>query len=85
MEANKEKELVCYVNMFDAEQTITTPRGIVKVPNGFLAALLPDICFKENVSKVHLFGNEQYISGIVKNARETAKTTYNKEIEIEVN
>ena len=83
----EDKTLICNIDMFAARQAIICPdggRNEVFADN--LATMLPAFCVSGGYTKIHFFGNEAYINGIVDELRTVeALVCGNKKIEIEVN
>lgn len=80
--------LICNINLFDAEQTITRIKDneaqiIAAVPTEKVAE---SICaYALDNEKVHLFGQSQYVMDVRDEIYYNSRTKYNNFIEIEVN
>lgn len=84
MESNT---LVCYIDMFTKTQSVIFPDGKEsRVALENVAGYIPAVCYNHNIPKAHLFGNEEFISGLLQDIWTYEKTNYGKnELEIEVN
>lgn len=84
-------QIVCNISMFSMKQVIHIYNN-EKKPASFqinttdLKDQLVKACYSNNIYKIHFFGNEEYISGLIEQikAKETANYKVNK-IEIGVN
>ena len=79
--------LVCYIDMFSAAQSVLFPDGKeARVALNDIADYIPAVCYNHNIPKAHLFGNEEFINGLVQDIWAYEKTNYGKNnLEIEVN
>ena len=79
--------LVCYIDMFSAAQSVIFPDGNeARISIDDVAGYLPAVCYNHDIPKIHIYGNEQYISGLVPQILSYEKTHYSKnKLEIEVN
>jgi len=59
------------------------PDSVVTLPLNQLATALPQLCFSNNINNLHIFGPEEYCTGLA----EQIKVNHfsNKELNIEVN
>lgn len=81
------KTLICNVDMFAANQSVIYPDGRKnEVIADNLASMLPSLCQAGGYTKVHFFGNQSYIDGIITELRTVeALVCNNNHLEIEVN
>lgn len=79
--------LICKVDMFALDQQVIYPDGETEyVSTPELGKYLPVVCYQHNYPKIHLIGNEEFISGLVQEIWQAERTEYNKnDLEIEVN
>ena len=89
------KEIFCPVTMFTLKQkfyNVDTEREEVTIELGettidLLPCVLLEICDKENIDKIHLVGNDNFVNLVAQDIKiyQEAKYKEKKEIEIEVN
>ena len=88
-----EKYIYCRFNLFDLHQRVhvALPDGTVDViaisDLENLGEVIPEMCKKHNIYKVHLFGNDNFTTTIRDQIHTNAVTKYginNIEIEVEV-
>ena len=87
------KELICTIHLFDLHQYVLLNDGseppykeIAITSLDSLAEVLPQMCDRHDIYNVHLFGNENYIDGLVQDINQYQLTNYsNKKINFEVN
>ena len=75
-------EIICYVDMFSLTQNINIGEKNISVPTNDLSKILPSLCYSNQTNKIHLFGNEMYIDGIISEIEE--QQNYSN-LEIKVN
>lgn len=88
-----ENTLVCQFNMFDFNQQIYEVQGNKMVPVGTVSTeelpnAMVNYCLGSNINKIHLYGNEVFVSEITDYMRLILKQTYSldeNEIIMEVN
>lgn len=84
----EDKTLVCKINMFDEFQYLEfRDSSSIGVPFEELHSVLPAFCHEHGYEKIHFFGNESYISGLIQAVRANDNTFYaeEKKLEFEVN
>ena len=87
------KQIVCEIQLFDLNQVISAvdDKGIsyfaISSTLDDLSQDIVDLCQKERIKKVHLFGNASYVDQIIVPAiHEYNKANYQLEnIEVEIN
>ena len=89
------KEIFCPVTMFTLKQkfyNVDTEREEVTIELGettidLLPCVLLEVCDKENIDKIHLVGNDNFVNLVAQDIKicQEAKYKEKKEIEIEVN
>ena len=89
------KKVICNFNLFDIEQTMyvyieedgvkrVNPIGRCKFEN--LGHMLVEICYANDANRIHLFGNEEYVNGILHDIDLHSGSAYsNGMIQVEVN
>lgn len=88
-----ENTLICQFNMFDLNQQIYEIQNGKMVPVGTviteeLPNAMVNYCIGNNINKIHLYGNEVFVSEITDYMRLILKKNYNlneDEITMEVN
>ena len=75
-------EIICFIDMFSLTQHVKIGEQITTVPTNDLGKILPSLCYSNQTNKIHLFGNEMYIEGIIS---EIIENTDYSTIEIKVN
>ena len=84
----EDKVLVCKINMFMEFQYLEFGDGepSIGVPFDDLATVLPTTCYEHGYNKIHLFGNENYISGLIQDIRAEETRVYSEnKLKFEVN
>lgn len=84
----EDKTLVCKINMFDEFQYLEfRDSSSIGIPFEELHSVLPFFCHDHGYEKIHFFGNESYISGLIQAIRANDNAFYAKEkkLEFEVN
>lgn len=81
-----DKEIICNIDMFSLNQTAHLDNQSFSFPTDDLYKSLTAVCYDQKVYKVHFFGNEDYIDGIMSDMFADEVTRYGQNIiEIEVN
>ena len=75
-------EIICFVDMFSLIQNVKIGEQIMSIPTADLGQTLPSLCYSNQTNKIHLFGNETYIDGIVTEIQENQDYS---NLEIKVN
>ena len=75
-------EIICFVDMFSLTQNVKIGEQIISIPTTDLGRTLPSLCYSNQTNKIHLFGNETYIDGIVTEIQENQDYS---NLEIKVN
>ena len=75
-------EIICFVDMFSLTQNLKIGDKIITIPTDELGKTIHSLCYSNQTNKVHLYGNEMYIEGIVVEINENADYA---NIEIKVN
>lgn len=84
----EDKVLVCKINMFMEFQYLEFGNGepSIGVPFDDLATVLPATCYEHGYNKIHFFGNENYISGLIQDIRAEETRVYSEsKLKFEVN
>ena len=84
----EDKVLVCKINMFMEFQYLEFENGepSIGVPFDDLATVLPATCYEHGYNKLHFFGNENYISGVIQDIRAEETRVYSEnKLKLEVN
>lgn len=77
-----DKEIICSINLFTVEQQIYyNGKKIMSVDLNNLADALIANCIRFNLNKIHLFGDEQFISELIPQINEYKEIT----IDIKIN
>lgn len=76
------KEVICFIDMFSLKQNVKIGEQIFSVPTNNLEEILPSLCYNNQSNKLHLFGNETYVEGIVTKIQENQNYS---NLEIKVN
>ena len=87
------KTIVCDVQLFDMDQVISAlddkgaPYFAISSNLNDLSNDIVDLCLREHITNVHLFGNEDYVNqSILPEILEYSKSHYElKNIEVEIN
>lgn len=82
------KEIICDINLFTLNQSVTLPDGTLKrIPGGeALVSYLLGACYDNSINTIHFFGNEEYISGIIEEIKTNEMFCYGiNNIKCEVN
>lgn len=75
-------EIICFVDMFSLTQNVKIGEQVISIPTTDLGQTLPSLCYSNQTNKIHLFGNETYIDGIVTEIQENQDYS---NLEIKVN
>ena len=75
-------EIICFGDMFGLTQNLKSGDKIITILTDELGKTIPSLCYSNQTNKVHLYGNEMYIEGIVVEINENADYA---NIEIKVN
>lgn len=75
-------EIICFVDMFSLTQNVKIGEQIISIPTNELGRTLPSLCYSNKTNKIHLFGNEMYIDGIITEIQENQNYS---NLEIKVN
>ena len=82
-----DNQLICCVDMFARTQVIVTPKGEKIFVEGIenLGSMALDFCLQNKISKIHFFGDDAYISGLLERKPELTFGFKNNNIIVEVN
>lgn len=81
-----DKELRCIIDLFEQPMIIYPAGNREKIDLKELKDYIPQICHSEDIYKVHFYGNESYINGILEEIQESELIEYSiNKIEYEVN
>ena len=80
-------EIVCNIDMFSTNQRIYFPDGTNDiVPTENISHTLVGFCYAKNIMKLHLFGAEDYLKGLMANINVENMWNYgNEKIEVKIN
>ena len=84
----EDKVLVCKINMFMELQYLEFGDGVHSIGVTFddLDNVLPATCYEHGYNKIHFFGNENYISGLIQDIRAEETRVYSEnKLKFEVN
>ena len=84
----EDKVLVCTIHMLLEFQYLEFGNGepSIGVPFDDLATVLPTTCYEHGYNKIHFFGNENYISGLIQDIRAEETRVYSEnKLKFEVN
>ena len=84
----EDKTLVCKINMFMEFQYLEFGNGepSIGIPFDDLATVLPATCCEHGYNKIHFFGNENYIAGLIQDIRAEETRVYSEnKLKFEVN
>lgn len=81
------KEVVCFIEMFDRAQSIIFPDGHeVHIALDDVPSYVPAVCYNHNVFKIHFYGANEFIEGIIDKIQINEKHEYGKsQLQFEVN
>lgn len=75
----KNKALICNIDLFVINQTVICPDGHTEsVDLNILPTYLTSYCHKNNILKIHLYGNEEYLNGLTEKILKEEETKYGK-------
>ncbi len=79
-------QLICCIDMFSTTQVLMTPEGEKIIVEDFnkLCEFALAYCIEHNVPKLHFFGEEKYISGLLERKTELMFGCKNNNVQIEV-
>jgi hypothetical protein len=82
-----DNQLICCVDMFARTQVMVTPEGEKILVEGIenLGSMALDFCLQNKIGKIHFFGDDTYISGLLERKPELTFGFKNNNIVVEVN
>jgi hypothetical protein len=82
-----DNQLICCVDMFARTQVMVTPEGEKILVEGVenLGSMALDFCLQNKIGKIHFFGDDTYISGLLERKPELTFGFKNNNIVVEVN
>ena len=82
-----DNQLICCVDMFARTQVMVTPKGEKIMVEGIenLGNMALDFCLQNKIGKIHFFGDDAYISGLLERRPELTFGFKNNNIIVEVN
>lgn len=84
-----DKSLLCFVDMFSADQSFFDTNEREKnfnIKTSDIQDCLPAICREIGIYHIHFYGNENYISGLIQQIRTKENIKFGKnELTFEVN
>lgn len=82
-----DNQLICCVDMFARTQVMVTPEGEKILVEGIenLGSMALDFCLQNKIGKIHFFGDDTYISGLLERKPELTFGFKNNNIIVEVN
>lgn len=82
-----DNQLICCVDMFARTQVMITPKGEKILVEGIenLGNIALDFCLQNKIGKIHFFGDDAYISGLLERKPELTFGFKNNNIIVEVN
>ena len=82
-----DNQLICCVDMFARTQVMVTPKGEKILVEGIenLGSMALDFCLQNKIGKIHFFGDDTYISGLLERKPELTFGFKNNNIVVEVN
>ena len=82
-----DNQLICCVDMFARTQVMVTPEGEKILVEGIenLGSMALDFCLQNEIGKIHFFGDDTYISGLLERKPELTFGFKNNNIIVEVN
>ena len=82
-----DNQLICCVDMFARTQVLVAPNGEKITVDGMenLGNLALEFCLKNKINKIHFFGDERFISGLLERKPEVTFGFKNNNITVEVN
>lgn len=76
------EEIVCFIDMFSLTQNVQIGEKIIPISTNEISKILPSLCYSNHTNKIHLFGNDIFIDGIVTEINENQDYS---NLEIKVN
>ena len=76
------EEIVCFIDMFSLTQNVQIGEKIIPISTNEISKILPSLCYSNHTNKIHLFGNDSFIDGIVTEINENQDYS---NLEIKVN
>lgn len=82
--------IICDINLFSRDQQIfmSNEKGesenLGKCPIEELSKILVQFCYQYNNSKIHLFGNQMFITELIPQIQEINNITYSNKLEINI-
>ena len=76
------EEIVCFIDMFSLTQNVQISEKIIPISTNEISKILPSLCYSNHTNKIHLFGNDIFIDGIVTEINENQDYS---NLEIKVN
>lgn len=76
------EEIVCFIDMFSLTQNVKVGEKIIPISTNEIGKILPSLCYSNHINKIHLFGNDVFIDGIV---TEISENQDYSNLEIKVN
>jgi hypothetical protein len=76
------KEILCFIDMFSLTQNIQIGEKVMPIPTSEIGKILPSLCYSNHTNKIHLFGNDAFIDGIITEINENQDYS---SLEIKVN
>lgn len=82
-----DNQLICCVDMFARTQVMVTPDGEKILVEGIenLGNTALDFCLQNKIGKIHFFGDDTYISGLLERKPDLTFGFKNNNIIVEVN
>lgn len=82
-----DNQLICCIDMFARTQVMVTPEGEKILVEGIenLGNMALDFCLQNKINKIHFFGDDTYISGLLERKPELTFGFKNNNIIVEVN
>lgn len=82
-----DNQLICCIDMFARTQVMVTPNGEKILVEGIenLGNMALDFCLQNKIGKIHFFGDDAYISGLLERKPELTFGFKNNNIIVEVN
>lgn len=79
-------EIICKIDMTALEQIVYVDNHILRFKLDMLYKALNQLCYSKEIYTVHLFGNEDFIDGIMSDMFADEMTQYgDNKIKVEVN
>jgi hypothetical protein len=76
------KEILCFIDMFSLTQNIQIGEKVMSISTSEIGKVLPSLCYSNHTNKIHLFGNDAFIDGII---TEISENQDYSSLEIKVN